>query len=267
MITSTSSSQVKHVVNLQKKAKLRKEEKQFVVEGVKMVSEAPADRLVKVYVSETFKADNEEFLERMNYDSIGKDVLEIVTDNVFMRMADTQTPQGILLVMEQRSCEICEMLDLDAQGRKPLLMVLDNLQDPGNLGTILRAGEAAGVTGVIMSHDCVDIYNPKVIRSTMGSVYRMPFVYVEHLPETLEVLAEAGIHSYAAHLKGKNSYDQEDYTRGTAFLIGNEGNGLRDEVADAAECYIKIPMCGEVESLNAAVASSVLMFEAARQRR
>ena len=128
-------------------------------------------------------------------------------------------------------------------------------------------GEAAGVTGVIMSHDCVDIYNPKVIRSTMGSVYRMPFVYVEHLPETLEVLAEAGIHSYAAHLKGKNSYDQEDYTRGTAFLIGNEGNGLRDEVADAAECYIKIPMCGEVESLNAAVASSVLMFEAARQRR
>ena len=96
MITSTSSSQVKHVVNLQKKAKLRKEEKQFVVEGVKMVSEAPADRLVKVYVSETFKADNEEFLERMNYDSIGKDVLEIVTDNVFMRMADTQTPQGIM---------------------------------------------------------------------------------------------------------------------------------------------------------------------------
>ena len=131
----------------------------------------------------------------------------------------------------------------------------------------LSAGEAAGVTGVIMSHDCVDIYNPKVIRSTMGSVYRMPFVYVEHLPETLEVLAEAGIHSYAAHLKGKNSYDQEDYTRGTAFLIGNEGNGLRDEVADVAECYIKIPMCGEVESLNAAVASSVLMFEAARQRR
>lgn len=127
---------------------------------------------------------------------------------------------------------------------------------------------SGSVTGVIMSHDCVDIYNPKVIRSTMGSVYRMPFVYVEHLPETLEVLAEArGFIPMQAHLKGKNSYDQEDYTRGTAFLIGNEGNGLRDEVADVAECYIKIPMCGEVESLNAAVASSVLMFEAARQRR
>ena len=87
------------------------------------------------------------------------------------------------------------------------------------------------------------------------------------MPETLEVLAEAGIHSYAAHLKGKNSYDQEDYTRGTAFLIGNEGNGLRDEVADYADCLIRIPMEGEAESLNAAVAAAVLMFEAGRQRR
>lgn len=228
-----------------------------------MYREAPRAQVREVYVSEQFYS---RYGEELGLSAWGRQ-MEILSDHVFSHVSDTKTPQGILLVMKQRSCEICEMLDLDAQGRKPLLMVLDNLQDPGNLGTILRAGEAAGVTGVIMSHDCVDIYNPKVIRSTMGSVYRMPFVYVEHLPETLEVLAEAGIHSYAAHLKGKNSYDQEDYTRGTAFLIGNEGNGLRDEVADAAECYIKIPMCGEVESLNAAVASSVLMFEAARQRR
>ena len=158
------------------------------------------------------------------------------------------------------------MLDLDAQGRKPLLMVLDNLQDPGNLGTILRAGEAAGVTGVIMSHDCVDIYNPKVIRSTMGSVYRMPFVYVEHLPETLEVLAEAGIHSYAAHLKGKGWYDEQSYVGGTAFLIGNEGNGLTDKLTDKVQKKIKIPMCGKVESLNAAMASGLLVYEARRQR-
>ena len=261
MITSTSNAQIKELAKLQKKSRLRDEKGIFLVEGPRMTEEIPAERIEKVYASESFAKKNKEFLEKLQAP------VELLTDTVFAYVSDTKTPQGILLVMEQRSCEICEMLDLDAQGRKPLLMVLDNLQDPGNLGTILRAGEAAGVTGVIMSHDCVDIYNPKVIRSTMGSVYRMPFVYVEHLPETLEVLAEAGIHSYAAHLKGKNSYDQEDYTRGTAFLIGNEGNGLRDEVADAAECYIKIPMCGDVESLNAAVASSVLMFEAARQRR
>ena len=166
MITSTSSSQVKHVVNLQKKAKLRKEEKQFVVEGVKMVSEAPADRLVKVYVSETFKADNEEFLERMNYDSIGKDVLEIVTDNVFMRMADTQTPQGIMAVVKMKNNSLSDML-----AGNPLLILVENLQDPGNLGTILRMGEGAGVTGVIMSPNTVDIYNPKTIRSTMGRTH------------------------------------------------------------------------------------------------
>ena len=263
MITSTGNARVKQLVTWQKKRKARDEEGIYIVEGIRMYREAPRAQVREVYVSEQFYS---RYGEELRLSAWGRQ-MEILSDHVFSHVSDTKTPQGILLVMEQRSCEIREMLELDAQGRKPLLMVLDNLQDPGNLGTILRAGEAAGVTGVIMSYDCVDIYNPKVIRSTMGSVYRMPFVYVEHLPETLEILAEAGIHSYAAHLKGKNSYDQEDYTRGTAFLIGNEGNGLRDEVADAAECYIKIPMCGEVESLNAAVASSVLMFEAARQRR
>ena len=191
MITSTSSSQVKHVVNLQKKAKLRKEEKQFVVEGVKMVSEAPADRLVKVYVSETFKADNEEFLERMNYDSIGKDVLEIVTDNVFMRMADTQTPQGIMAVVR--------MSDTDLEGilsdkHNPLLLIIENLQDPGNLGTIVRMAEGAGVTGIIMSSNTVDIYNPKTIRSTMGSLYRVPVIYVDDICEAADVCKLSLIH-------------------------------------------------------------------------
>lgn len=263
MITSTGNARIKQLVTWQKKRKARDVDGVYIVEGIRMYREAPREQVREVYVSEQFY---NRYGEELGLSSWGKQ-MEILSDHVFSHVSDTKTPQGILLVMEQRSCVVSEMLETDEEGRKPLLMVLDNLQDPGNLGTILRAGEAAGVTGVIMSQDCVDIYNPKVIRSTMGSVYRMPFAYVEHLPETLAVLAEAGVHSYAAHLKGKNSYDQEDYTRGTAFLIGNEGNGLRDEVADAAECYIKIPMCGEVESLNAAVASSVLMFEAARQRR
>ncbi len=146
-------------------------------------------------------------------------------------------------------------------------MVLDHLQDPGNVGTILRAGEAAGVTGVILSAGCADIYNPKVIRSTMGSIYRMPFVYVEDLPEVLEELKRRGIHCYAAYLEGKNSYDRESYVKGSAFLIGNEGNGLSEEVAACADIRIRIPMLGQVESLNAAAAATVLMFEAARQRR
>lgn len=263
MITSTSSSQVKHVVNLQKKAKLRKEEKQFVVEGVKMVSEAPADRLVKVYVSETFKADNEEFLERMNYDSIGKDVLEIVTDNVFMRMADTQTPQGIMAVVR--------MSDTDLEGilsdkRNPLLLIIENLQDPGNLGTIVRMAEGAGVTGIIMSSNTVDIYNPKTIRSTMGSLYRVPVIYVDDICKAVDECKEKGVKVYAAHLKGTDNYNQKDYAKPTAFMIGNEGNGLSDRLTQKADELVRIPMQGKVESLNAAIACTILTYEAVRQR-
>ena len=261
MITSTSNAQIKELAKLQKKSRLRDEKGIFLVEGPRMTEEIPAERIEKVYASESFAKKNKEFLEKLQAP------VELLTDTVFAYVSATKTPQGILLVMEQRSCEICEMLDLDAQGRKPLLMVLDNLQDPGNLGTIFRTAEAAGVTGILLSKDCVDVYNPKVIRSTMGAVFRMPFLYVEDLPEKIKELQKKSIKTYAAHLRGENAYDEEDYTTGCAFLIGNEGNGLRDEVADCADCLIRIPMEGEAESLNAAVAAAVLMFEAGRQRR
>ena len=152
-------------------------------------------------------------------------------------------------------------------GKHPLVLVLENLQDPGNLGTILRTGEGAGVTGVIMSSDTVDIYNPKTIRSTMGSIYRMPFLRTGDLVSVMPELNRRGITAYAAHLMGKQAYDDPNYCKGCAFLIGNEGNGLSDSLASLAQEYIRIPMCGSVESLNAAVASSLLVYEAFRQRR
>ena len=263
MITSTGNARVKQLVTWQKKRKARDEEGVYIVEGIRMYREAPRAQVREVYVSEQFYS---RYGEELGLSAWGRQ-MEILSDHVFSHVSDTKTPQGILLVMEQRSCEICEMLDLDAQGRKPLLMVLDNLQDPGNLGTILRAGEAAGITGVIMDSQTADIYNPKVIRSTMGSVLRVPFVYAPDLKEACEQMKKAEISLYAAHLKGMHNYDQEDYTKDTGFLIGNEAKGLTDEMAAVADTYIKIPMAGQVESLNAAVASSVLMFEAARQRR
>lgn len=259
MITSNSNAKVKQLLLWQKKRKAREEAGIYLVEGLRMFVEAPEAKVREVYVSETFYQKRN---AELNLDRWGRK-LEILSDSVFAHVSDTKTPQGVLVVMEQMNYSLEAMM----KEQSPLLMVLDNLQDPGNLGTILRAGEAAGVTGVIMSSDTVDIYNPKVIRSTMGSIYRMPFVYVEDLPSTIGTLNASGIHTYAAHLKGTHSYEVDDYKAGTAFLIGNEGNGLRDEVADMAEIYIKIPMCGEVESLNAAIASTVLMFEAARQRR
>lgn len=177
-------------------------------------------------------------------------------------MSDTRTPQGILTVLNR---PVYEMKDL-LRGDCPLLLLLEDIQDPGNLGTMVRTGEGAGITGVIMSSQTVDIYNPKTIRATMGSVYRVPFLYVEDLGETVRFLQKNNIHVYAAHLQGRIYYSSLSFRESTAFLIGNEGNGLRRETAMLADSYLKIPMEGEVESLNAAIAASLLVYEAHRQR-
>ena len=257
MITSVNNGQVKNIIQLNQKTKARREQGLFVAEGRKMFGEAPADWIEKVYVSETLTSDPAlmEQVEKLPYD--------IVADSVFRQMSDTQTPQGILTVLRRPSYTLEDILG----GKNPLVMVLEDLQDPGNAGTILRTGEGAGVSGVLLTRTCVDITNPKVIRSTMGSVYRMPFLYVESVVSLTQELKKHNIRTFAAHLKGRNSYDQESYTGGTAFLIGNEGKGLTEEAANSADCLLRIPLCGLVESLNAAMASGILMFEAARQRR
>ncbi len=255
-IESSKSSQIRHVAALQKKARYRKEEKAFVVEGIKMVEEAPPEKIRAVYASDSF-------LERGGARSLAGIPYTEVSDAAFKAMSDTQTPQGVLAVVDAMEWDPEELLG----GEAPLLILLEGLQDPGNLGTILRAGEGAGVTGVIMSRDTVDIYNPKVIRSTMGSVYRVPFMVSEDLRETLAQCRRRGIVSFAAHLSGTSDYDRRDYRGPSAFLIGNEAAGLSEELSEAADARVKIPMKGSVESLNAAVAASVFLYEAARQRR
>lgn len=261
MITSPSNKSVKEVVQLLQKAKSRKEKKLFVVEGIKMFLEAPEERIVKVYAAESFGKEMPPACKEKLAALAGR--FETVADDIFRKMSDTKTPQGILCVVRQSEYSQEEMLEADA----PLLVLLEDIQDPGNLGTMFRAGEGAGVTGIVMSGGTADIYNPKTIRSTMGSVYRMPFLYVEDLTETIGKLQEKGITVYAAHLQGAKIYDECGYRGKTAFLIGNEANGLRDKTAACADVSVKIPMEGKVESLNAAVAASVLLFEAARQRR
>ena len=257
MITSASNARVKNVIQLNQKAKVRREQGLFVAEGKKMFLEAPADWVSEVYVSESLSADKE-IMERAE-----KFFCEIVKDSVFRQMCDTKTPQGILTVLKLPVWTEEDVLG----GDSPLVMVLEDLQDPGNAGTILRTGEGAGVKGVLLTKTCVDITNPKVIRSTMGSIYRIPFLYVEEVVSLKKKLADRGIRTFAAHLKGENSYDREDYRGGTAFFIGNEGRGLTDSAAETADCLIRIPMCGKVESLNAAMAAGILMYEASRQRR
>ena len=261
MITSTSNARVKRLVNLKKKKTARDEERVFLVEGIRMFREVPTDQLEEVYVSESFYKKEKDTVEAVLQGTGIRP--EELSDTVYAYASDTKTPQGVLCVVRQMEYPLEKVIT----GQCPMIMVLEHLQDPGNLGTILRTAEGAGVTGIVMDRECVDIYNPKTIRSTMGSIYRMPFCYVEDLKAAIGSLKEAGIGVYAAHLDGRHDYDEEDYGRPCAFLIGNEGNGLSQETAELADIYIKIPMEGQVESLNAAIAASVLMFEAGRQRR
>lgn len=255
MITSTSNQQIKKLSALMKKAKQRREEKSFVVEGWKMFQEAPKDWIKEVYVAESAVEQMEEEFDGCQY--------EIVSDSVFKAVSDTQTPQGVIAVIQMPDYQLEDLL----KGEKTSLLLLESIQDPGNLGTMMRTGEGAGITGIILNKTTVDLFNPKTIRSTMGSIYRVPFYVAEDFPAVIQRLQEKKIKLYAAHLQGTKQYDEPDYKGACGFLIGNEGNGLSQEIAKMADEYIKIPMEGQVESLNAAISASLLMYEVQRQRR
>lgn len=257
MITSMSNSQVKNLVLLGKKAKERQRQHVFVAEGKKMFLEAPRELLRKIYVSESF------LLEKENRNMLSGTEYEVLKDNVFLAACGTKTPQGILCVIEMPEWNMEELL-----GQKDgFFLLLEGIQDPGNLGTIIRTGEGAGVTAVIASRTAVDVFNPKTIRSTMGSIFRVPFFAAEDFFDVLARMKERSVKIFAAHLEGSISYDEPDYRGSVGFLIGNEGSGLTREAVAFSETCIRIPMEGEVESLNAAVAAAVLMYEANRQRK
>lgn len=245
-----TNKKIKEITALRDKSKARKESGLYIVEGIRMYKEVPKEDLAECYMSARFAAENP--------DMSGK--AEVIDDALFAKLSDTKTPQGVMCVCRQKNYGVEDIIS----SSKGLYVLLEDIQDPGNLGTIFRTGEGAGVAGIIMTKGCVDIYNPKTIRSTMGSIYRVPFTYTDDIAAAIEKLGKAGVKTYAAHLKGEKYYSEIAY-EGAAFLIGNEGNGLREETAALADEYIKIPMHGQVESLNAAVATSILMYEYSRQ--
>lgn len=253
IITSTSNKIIKYLIQLQNKTSFRKKEGVFIVEGIKMFNEIPKERIISVYVSENFYNNNKEIMDES---------FVIIKDHIFKQITDTVTPQGILAVVRQNKNKIEEVVKKDTN---QLFVVLENLQDPGNMGTIIRTGEAAGVSAIIIGKNSVDIYNSKVIRSTMGSIFRVPVIIEEDIINTIDFLKKSGVVIYAAHLNGKNYFEEDNYNCSTAFLIGNEANGLSERVSEKADKLVKIPMFGEVESLNAAVSASILMYEASKK--
>ena len=276
IISSKDNKRIKYLRSLLEKGSARKKNRQFIVEGIKLVDEAlEYGKVCEIIISESLYkeiisggliknallADNGKKL--IDYVNEGNSTT-VVSDAVFKTVSETINPQGVIAVVMMPKYELLSEDFLNqtySKTGKIKLLVLEDTADPGNLGTIMRTAEAAGVTGVIMGRGTVDIFNPKAVRSTMGSIFRLPFIYVEDVRETIRELKKYGISFYAAHLKGKQSYKDVKYSDKAGILIGNEARGLSPETAELADIYIIIPMQGKVESLNAAVAAALMMYE------
>jgi TrmH family RNA methyltransferase len=257
MITSNQNSKIKNLYSLQNKSKLRKKEGKFIVEGKKILDEVPLNRIVEIYITEEFQQKEREYIEKLR-EHVN---VEIVSVAVFKFISSAVTPQGILGVITIQEIQFNEI----KSSKNTLYIAVENMQDPGNIGTIIRTADAVNAC-VILSKGSVDIYNPKVVRATMGSLFRVPILTNADLSYVIKDMKNIGIKVYAAHLKGEKYHYDLDLKKPTCFLIGNEGNGLSYEIANLATEYIKIPILGKTESLNASIAAGVLLYEAIRQR-
>lgn len=290
-ITSTGNKLIREVRDLEKKARARRESGLFIAEGERLCSEIPVAYIERIFVADDYDGRLPEFAGEVSHDAqnaktraeAGANAAQAsshplqpsdisgqrnhvpqrapkifqVPRELMEHMSDTKNSQGILAVVRQK-----KYTELPGD----FFLILDTLQDPGNMGTIFRTAEAAGVDGILMNRDCVDVYSPKVVRATMGAMFRMPFIVSDDLPAEIRRMKSEGVQIYAAHLRGTKNHWDFDYRTPTAFMIGNEGNGLQDAIADLADSYLRIPMMGHTESLNAGVAASVLMYETLRQR-
>ena len=276
IISSKDNKRIKYIRSLLEKGGIRKKNHSFVVEGIKLVDEAlEYGNVLDIIVSESLYEEivsgdlTRNGLLSDNGKHIIKQVklgtlLTVVSDTVFKSVSETITPQGVIAVVDMPESGLLEgdyLKKAYEKSGKIKLLVLEDTADPGNMGTIMRTAEAAGVTGVIMGKGTVDIFNPKVVRSTMGSIFRLPFAYVDDLKDIIIRLKRDGMSFYATHLKGKESYRDISYSDKAGILIGNEARGLSDEIANLADTYVIIPMQGKVESLNAAVAAALMMYE------
>lgn len=259
---SSSQNPILKEVRALKQKKYREESGMFFIEGIRFVEEVLKEDIPisKVLVSECLSDVNG-----------GKEILEKVKERgcsvftmphkLFIELSDTKNPQGILAILHARNYKIEDMYD-----EKNFFIILDYIQDPGNMGTIIRTADAVGATGVVLSKGCVDIYNPKVLRSTMGSVFHIPICFSEDIFKTLDDMKSKGIKVCAAHLEGDCDYFDIDVTDNIAIIIGNEANGISQEIKEYADILVRIPMVGKAESLNASVAAGILMYEVLRKR-
>lgn len=256
-ITSVHNPRVKQWTDLLSK-KGRDRAGKYIVEGIHLVKEAmQAGAEVECVVYDKDRPFPEELLP---YRDTRCEWIQ-VSDHVLAKCTTTQTPQSVFAVVSKHQTDS----DLLWQQERPLVVVLDGVQDPGNVGTIIRSAEASGATGIILGKGTVDLYNPKTVRAAMGSLFRIPIFDGDLIPYLKEA-RERGIHVVSTSLEAERDCYELDWRRGIWFVVGNEGAGVSAAVSAEVDELITIPMQGQTESLNVAMATTVLLFEAMRQR-
>ncbi len=256
VIKSKDNKTIKYISKLISNAKFRREEKKFVIEGVRLCEEAIKNNCeieCFVYSLSAFEKYNDIVIKLENS---SKQAI-CVENRIFSALSDTKTPQGVLCVVKA----LDKKSHFDKIIKNGIIVALDNIQDPSNLGTILRTADAFGISGVVLSSDCCDIYSPKVVRGSMGAIFRIPFMIADNLSDFILQFNRIGT-SFACVLdKDAVTVDNTKFDSPVLAVIGNEGNGVSKEVIDVCKHKLYIPMKNNAESLNAAVAASIIMWE------
>ena len=257
-ITSKENARLKSAAKLLQSKKARQEQGEFLAEGYRLCMDALRSGLLP---RQTFVT--EQGMEHQDCTELLRASEEsyVIPQSLAAKLSDTRTPQGVFCVFA-----IPDNHARLAESKKNRVVILSSLQDPGNIGTIIRTAEAFGVDLVLMSSDCPDLYSPKTLRATMGGVFRMPIAVTDDLFGEIALLKQQGCHVYAAALK-ENSIPitEVSFAGASAVVIGNEGNGLDDATIAACTAPVIIPMAGKAESLNAAAAATVAIWEMCRR--
>lgn len=258
LITSKDNEIVKHIKKLSEK-KYRDQSNCYIIEGIKLVEEAIQEdaRIEKIVICEE-STKTAEISKNLMYEIAKYDCI-YVTDKIFKTLSQVMNPQGILAVVKKNKERPIIKYDED------VIVALDDIQDPGNLGTILRTVDSIGLKQLIVSKGTADVFNPKVVRSSMGAIFRVEVIEVENLKETIEAIKRNKYELIVTSLQTESSIYDIDYTK-KIIVIGNEANGVSQEIQDMADKKIKIPMLGKTESLNASVATAIILYEYIRQK-
>ena len=259
VISSKENEIIKNIKKLKEK-KYRDLNNEYIIEGIKIIQEAIQEnaKIKQIIICDDCEK-NSNISQEMMYE-IAKYECIYVTNKIFTSLTDVKNPQGIMAIVEKNSSKE-EEIDYN----QDVIVALDDIQDPGNLGTILRTVDSVGINQILVSKGTADSYNPKVVRSTMGAIFRVKIIECEDLEKTLKEIKKHKFEILVTSLQTENSIYDIKYNK-KVIVIGNEANGVEEKIQNMADVKVKIPMLGKTESLNASVATGIILYEYVRQK-